>query len=76
MVAGYPWIFPHERRHRRVFAVCRRIKPSCWLSTRALVSRFFVPKAGIAEDPVTGSAHCTLVPFWAANCTASTVVIA
>lgn len=29
------------------------------------VSRFFVPKHGIAEDPVTGSAHCTLVPFWA-----------
>jgi PhzF family phenazine biosynthesis protein len=28
------------------------------------VSRFFAPKAGIAEDPVTGSAHCTLVPFW------------
>jgi PhzF family phenazine biosynthesis protein len=29
------------------------------------VSRFFVPKAGINEDPVTGSSHCTLVPFWA-----------
>lgn len=29
------------------------------------VSRFFAPKAGIPEDPVTGSAHCTLVPFWA-----------
>ncbi|MHB8860106.1 MAG: PhzF family phenazine biosynthesis protein [Thermoleophilia bacterium] len=28
------------------------------------VSRFFAPKAGIAEDPVTGSAHCTLVPYW------------
>jgi PhzF family phenazine biosynthesis protein len=28
------------------------------------VSRFFVPKGGIAEDPVTGSAHCTLVPYW------------
>lgn len=28
------------------------------------VSRCFVPKAGISEDPVTGSAHCTLVPFW------------
>ena len=28
------------------------------------VSRFFAPKAGIPEDPVTGSAHCTLVPFW------------
>lgn len=28
------------------------------------VSRFFAPNAGINEDPVTGSAHCTLVPFW------------
>ncbi len=29
------------------------------------VSRFFAPGAGIAEDPVTGSAHCALAPFWA-----------
>lgn len=29
------------------------------------VSRFFVPGAGIAEDPVTGSAHCCLAPYWA-----------
>jgi PhzF family phenazine biosynthesis protein len=29
------------------------------------VSRSFVPDAGIPEDPVTGSAHCTLVPYWA-----------
>ncbi|WGZ94796.1 MAG: PhzF family phenazine biosynthesis protein [Candidatus Thiothrix putei] len=29
------------------------------------VSRFFAPAAGIDEDPVTGSAHCTLAPFWA-----------
>ena len=29
------------------------------------VSRFFAPKAGIDEDPVTGSAHCTLMPYWA-----------
>lgn len=28
------------------------------------VSRFFAPRAGIPEDPVTGSAHCTLVPYW------------
>ncbi len=28
------------------------------------VSRFFAPRAGISEDPVTGSAHCTLVPYW------------
>ncbi len=29
------------------------------------VSRFFAPGAGVPEDPVTGSAHCTLVPYWA-----------
>jgi PhzF family phenazine biosynthesis protein len=29
------------------------------------VSRCFFPKEGIHEDPVTGSAHCTLAPFWA-----------
>jgi predicted PhzF superfamily epimerase YddE/YHI9 len=29
------------------------------------VSRFFAPKLGIPEDPVTGSAHCTLAPYWA-----------
>jgi predicted PhzF superfamily epimerase YddE/YHI9 len=28
------------------------------------VSRFFAPAAGINEDPVTGSAHCTLIPYW------------
>ncbi len=28
-------------------------------------SRFFSPKHGIPEDPVTGSAHCTIVPYWA-----------
>lgn len=30
-----------------------------------LVSRFFAPKYGIPEDPVTGSAHCMLAPYWA-----------
>ncbi|ATP56968.1 isomerase [Pedobacter ginsengisoli] len=29
------------------------------------VSRFFVPQASIFEDPVTGSAHCSLIPYWA-----------
>jgi len=28
------------------------------------VSRFFAPKLGVPEDPVTGSAHCELVPYW------------
>jgi PhzF family phenazine biosynthesis protein len=31
------------------------------------VSRFFAPAAGVAEDPVTGSAHCALAPYWAAK---------
>jgi predicted PhzF superfamily epimerase YddE/YHI9 len=29
------------------------------------VSRFFAPRVGVPEDPVTGSAHCMLAPFWA-----------
>lgn len=29
------------------------------------VSRFFTPQASIFEDPVTGSAHCSLIPYWA-----------
>lgn len=31
------------------------------------VSRFFAPRYGIPEDPVTGSAHCALMPYWAAR---------
>jgi PhzF family phenazine biosynthesis protein len=31
------------------------------------VSRFFAPRHGINEDPVTGSAHCALAPYWAAK---------
>jgi PhzF family phenazine biosynthesis protein len=29
-----------------------------------IVSRVFAPRAGIVEDPVTGSAHCTLASWW------------
>jgi len=29
------------------------------------VSRFFAPRVGVPEDPVTGSAHCALAPYWA-----------
>jgi PhzF family phenazine biosynthesis protein len=29
------------------------------------VSRFFAPQVGVPEDPVTGSAHCALIPYWA-----------
>ena len=37
------------------------------------VSRFFAPKFGIPEDPVTGSAHCVLAPYWAGKLGKSTL---
>lgn len=40
------------------------------------VSRFFAPAAGIPEDPVTGSAHCTLVPYWSRRLEADRVLFA
>jgi predicted PhzF superfamily epimerase YddE/YHI9 len=36
-------------------------------------SRFFAPQAGVPEDPVTGSAHCALVPYWAQKLGKSTL---
>ena len=38
------------------------------------LSRFFAPKAGINEDPVTGSAHCTLAPYFGAKLNKSTLL--
>jgi len=55
------------------FAALRRLKPwGCMLTARAsqggdFVSRFFAPKKGVPEDPVTGSAHCRLGPWWGAR---------
>ncbi len=37
------------------------------------VSRFFAPRYGIDEDPVTGSAHCVLTPFWAERLSKTTM---
>jgi predicted PhzF superfamily epimerase YddE/YHI9 len=37
------------------------------------VSRFFAPLAGINEDPVTGSAHCSLVPYWSGRLQTATL---
>lgn len=34
-------------------------------TTYDVVSRFFAPGAGVPEDPVTGSAHCAIAPYWA-----------
>lgn len=44
-----------------VFAVCVTAPGS----EADFVSRFFAPGQGIPEDPVTGSAHCSLAPYWA-----------
>ena len=52
---------------RRLSAVdCRGVIVTARSSDAAydFVSRFFAPSAGIDEDPVTGSAHCTLAHFW------------
>ena len=36
-------------------------------SSADFVSRFFTPQATILEDPVTGSAHCSLIPYWSSK---------
>jgi predicted PhzF superfamily epimerase YddE/YHI9 len=48
-------------------------KVDCWAAIATapgdngidFVSRFFAPAQGVPEDPVTGSSHCTLTPYWA-----------
>jgi PhzF family phenazine biosynthesis protein len=39
------------------------------------VSRFFTPQASIFEDPVTGSAHCSLIPYWSKRLGKDTMVV-
>jgi len=61
---------------QKVKSIAPDFKTMCNIDTRGIivtapgdsvdfVSRFFAPKYGIDEDPVTGSAHCVLAPFWA-----------
>ncbi len=49
---------------RGVIVTARADRPG---SGYDFVSRFFAPNVGVPEDPVTGSAHCALGPFWAAK---------
>lgn len=58
------------RALRPDFAKLRRVEARGVMVTAAaaehdFVSRFFAPAVGVDEDPVTGSAHCALCPFWA-----------
>jgi PhzF family phenazine biosynthesis protein len=48
-----------------VFAVCVTAPGTGADADVDFVSRFFAPAKGVPEDPVTGSAHATLVPYWA-----------
>ncbi len=47
---------------RGIIVTCRALTPAY-----DFVSRFFAPRYGINEDPVTGSSHCALGPFWQAR---------
>ncbi len=47
---------------RGVIVTCRSESPEF-----DFISRFFAPAAGVKEDPVTGSAHCALGPYWQAK---------
>lgn len=66
-------VFENEediRSLRPDFRLVSQLDGMCMICTAPgldydFVSRTFVPEEGIPEDPVTGSAHCTLVPFWA-----------
>ncbi len=57
--AAQPDFFALER------VACRGIIITARGDRSDFVSRFFAPRVGIPEDPVTGSAHCVLVPYWA-----------
>ncbi|MEU8270685.1 PhzF family phenazine biosynthesis protein [Sphaerisporangium sp. NPDC049002] len=48
-------------------AVCVTARASDPSGDVDYVSRFFAPSAGVPEDPVTGSAHCMLGPYWSAK---------
>ena len=58
------------RRIRPDFRLLEKLHPSGVAITAPgensdFVSRYFVPSYGIPEDPVTGSTHCSLAPYWA-----------
>jgi PhzF family phenazine biosynthesis protein len=71
---GYSlFLFPDEAAVRALtpdFAALKALGDTMLIATAPgqgsdIVSRVFVPGGGVDEDPVTGSAHCLLTPFWA-----------
>lgn len=75
MARDFMAVFPREvdvRNLRPDFATLARVDVTGIIATAPgescdFVSRFFAPASGIDEDPVTGSAHCALIPYWAAR---------
>jgi PhzF family phenazine biosynthesis protein len=75
--ASWLAVFPQADDVRNLVpdqAALARLKPGRCIVTAPgdepgvdFISRFFAPDAGIPEDPVTGSAHCILTPYWAAR---------
>jgi PhzF family phenazine biosynthesis protein len=71
--ADYFVVFDHEddiRSMRPDMALLKKVDLRGIIVTAPgirsdFVSRFFAPRLGIDEDPVTGSAHCALTPYWA-----------
>lgn len=74
---NYLVVYESERAVRGLtpdLGALRRVKENGIIATAPgdsvdFVSRYFAPAYGVDEDPVTGSAHCTLTPYWAARLT-------
>jgi|SRR5680860_316624 len=68
----YMFVFENEEQVKNIVAnfqlistlQCRGVIVTAKGNEVDFVSRFFAPQSGIDEDPVTGSAHTTLAPFW------------
>ena len=56
------------RNYKPDFSEIKKIDKQVIITARGnevdFVSRFFAPNSGVDEDPVTGSAHCVLIPYW------------
>ena len=73
--SSYLAIFDHEEKIAALepdMSALATLHPSALIvsapgSECDFVSRFFAPGYGFPEDPVTGSAHCTLMPYWSAR---------
>ena len=77
----YLVLFPSEEIIRKLkpdIALLSQLDKAVIVTARGkevdFVSRFFAPTYGISEDPVTGSSHCTLIPYWSKQLSKSTLV--